>query len=143
MVVASTLLLGRPFVNKAAYTLIEMLLVLAILSLMTGIYCFAKQPDIVPQDIFFYELETIIEKARFVALQEQRDVTLSFLTDRVCLENMCYLSNYHVLFENPAEFSFNQKGHIRKGGHVQFMINHHRYQLIFNVGQGAHYVKEA
>ncbi|MGM7681546.1 competence type IV pilus minor pilin ComGD [Cytobacillus sp. Hm23] len=142
--------------NERGYTLIEVMIVLAIVSIMASVSVLQINPLIEKRKVahFFAQLENDIFYAQIYALSNQKSITLLFSNQD---------STYYVLSNGMSSpimqrsfdkgfniekgtlglsISFRSNGAISQAGTL--IVNHHdkKYKVVFLLGKGRFYVQE-
>lgn len=125
--------------TKKGFTLIEMLLVLAIVSVLLVVTSLPLQTKRTTHTLFWYQLSCIIEEARLEAIDSKSHTSIEFLKNEICFENQCLED---IVVKNPQTVTFNANGHIQKGRHIDICLNNETFSLIFNVGEGAYHIEK-
>lgn len=131
----------RLIVNKAAFTLSEMLLVLGIvMCLILCTHLPAKHISF-SKEWVFHQMQTIIESARLKAIESHESISLKFLHQGILFQDQCYLAD-DIEVITPKTITFNANGNISMGTTIEIKVKNESYQLIFNVGKGAYHLEK-
>ncbi len=133
--------------NRGGYTLVESLLVLAILSLLLILWPRSDQSvaNQIEERLFFSTLSSSIQYCQQLALTSQYQTKVRFdaqeqqilfyLYGNYCYEILTLPEDLFLL--NQLQIQFNQYGHVSYFGTVRFQNNQNqRYNLVFQLGNG-------
>ncbi len=124
--------------TKKGFTLIEMLLVMGIVMSLELLTVRVPALPKRPHDTITDEFGLLSEKARFLAMEKHREVTISFIDHGVFIDGQCVFWDEKLSVIGHESFTFNEKGHIQSAGHVNFRYQKQNYRWIYNVGNGAY-----
>ena len=124
--------MGKPFhVNKNAFSLVEMLLVLLIISVLSfGVYTSSHSSLY----IFMKKLESYCLIAQQKAYIEKRVVNVK-VNGKIYIANEMYDIPKDIRGDERSSF-FNEKGNISKAGHITCSNQSQSMNLIFQLGTG-------
>lgn len=130
--------------NKG-FTLVEVLFSLSIIIVLSSItlnHAINNKPKIT-MDQQCSQIISFIEKAKSRALLIHQQVDITITSNQISygdnLESLRLNDGYY--FSNDFDFHFNKNGNISSGGHLQICNQEICKSIIFNVGNGAFYVK--
>lgn len=134
--------MGKPIQIRQGFTLLEMLIVLVVVMCL-GLCAYIPYQKLQGStQAILYQLEILIENARFEALESQSEVDINFLANRICVKNDCYFQKENISIKEDKVVTFNENGNISQGTHVDIEIKNQIYRIIFNVGRGAYRIEK-
>ena len=134
--------MDKPIQIRQGFNLLEMLLVLSVVMCL-GLCAYIPYQKLQGStQAILYQLEILIENARFEALESQSKVDINFLADRICIKNDCYFQKENIWIKEDKTITFNENGNISQGTHVDIEIKNQTYRIIFNVGRGAYRIEK-
>ncbi len=134
--------MGKPIQIRQGFTLLEMLIVLAVVMCL-GLCAYIPYQKLQGStQAILYQLEILIENTRFEALESQSEVDINFLANRICVKNDCYFQKENISIKEDKVVTFNENGNISQGTHVDIEIKNQIYRIIFNVGRGAYRIEK-
>lgn len=134
--------MDKPIQIRQGFTLLEMLIVLSVVMCL-GLCAYIPYQKLQGStQAILYQLEILIENARFEALESQSKVDINFLADRICIKNDCYFQKENIWIKEDKTVTFNENGNISQGTHVDIEIKNQTYRIIFNVGRGAYRIEK-
>gem|GEM_PF-2532904 len=128
--------------TKSGFTQMEMLLVLTIVSILMLVSASFSEQLFCPAALQLYQIESLIENARFEAIKNHKTVIITFENDCIYVDQECYFENSGLVIDQPQKISFNANGRINHGTHLDLKIGKQNFQLTFNVGEGAYHIEK-
>lgn len=124
---------------RSGYTLLEMLLCMAVLSALSLITM--GNVSLEPSEVLYLEeINQLVLEARSAAILLGEEVSITFENKRIT-NGLTTVKLSKAYMAITGRFTYNGNGHIEKGGTVRF-CQHHCYDLIFNVGNGAYRIEK-
>lgn len=131
--------------NSRGYTLIEMMIVLFILTAVTGTtfvsyQTFSEQQQTdhffekLKKDLYFAQQSALIYHESVVILFDRIDHHYTIMTNNEPIVERKY--NKDMTVDGALKVVFNENGNIKKAGTLNFQINGDLYALTFQLGKG-------
>lgn len=125
--------MSRNAPSRNGFTVVEVLFVLLIMSMLTGIFAFSSARR--PQAFFARSLLRELESEQYQALFLRTKRSIRIEQDRLITEDRVQRFDSGNVCE-PMTFSFNAKGSISKGGTLRCASQGSIFSIVMQLGTG-------
>lgn len=125
--------------TKAGYTFLEMLICIVLLSILSVI-TMGTIPINQSESLCLEKINQLIIETRSAAILQNKDVQIVFEPNYIS-NGYSSLKLSNSFMKITGKVTYNGDGHIDRGDTVRF-CQHHCYDIIFNVGNGAYHIEK-